>query len=359
MTRAAKAAINLQALRQNLQCVRRAALASRVMAVIKADAYGHGMHTVARALGDADALAVTCISEAIDLREAGIKKPIVTLQGYSDLEELRAAAEYGFWLVIHHRWQLRLLEKARLSSRVTVWLKVDSGMHRLGFSGRELPHVYNVIKRLPTVDGQPGLLTHLACADELNNPCTRQQIKCFDAAVAGLQGEHSIANSAAVLGFPATHRDWVRPGIMLYGASPFVDAEATEIGLSPVMRLSAPLISVKQHKRGDAIGYGGDYVCPQDMPIGIAAIGYGDGYPRHASSGTPVLINGRRAALAGRVSMDMISIDLRGIERPVPGNEVLLWGDGLPAEEIARHAGTISYELFCGVNSVRHELSHA
>lgn len=356
MTRAARAAIDLQALRHNLQRVRQAAPASRVMAVIKADAYGHGMSTVARALDDADALAVTFVSEAMDLREAGINKSIVALQGFKNLQELKAAAQYDIWLVIHHHNQLRLLEKQRLNSKVKVWVKVDSGMHRLGFAECELARVYRRINGLSMIEGQPGLLTHLACADERTNPYTRKQIRHFDSTVSGLGGEQSIANSAAVLGFPTTHRDWVRPGIMLYGASPFVDVDAAECGLKPVMSLSAPLISVKRHNRGDAIGYGGDYVCPQDMPIGIAAIGYGDGYPRHAPSGTPVLINGRRAALAGRVSMDMITIDLRGIDRPQPGDDVLLWGDGLPAEVVAHRAGTISYALFCGVGSVRHEI---
>lgn len=359
MIRPAKADIDLQALRHNLQCVRRAAPASRVMAVIKADAYGHGMHAAAGALGDADAFAVAFVSEALYLREVGIRKPLVALQGCRSLEELTAAAAHDIWLVMHHLSQLRLLETARLSSAVKVWLKVDSGMHRLGFPAGELIRVYNAVKGLSASGGCPGLLTHLACADERKNPYTQHQIRRFDSAVADLEGECSIANSAAILGFPETHRDWVRPGIMLYGASPFVDADASECGLSPVMTLSAPLISVQRHRSGDAIGYGGDYICPQDMSIGIAAIGYGDGYPRHAPSGTPVLINGRRAALAGRVSMDMITIDLRGIDRPKPGDEVVLWGEGLPIDEVARHAGTISYELFCNAGSIRHEVMAA
>ena len=359
MTRAATAHIDLQALRYNFRCARRAAPASRVMAVIKADAYGHGMKSVAQALTEADALAVTFVNESLSLRKAGIRKSMVALQGCKDLKELKAAAEHGIWLVMHHRSQLRLLETARLKSKVKVWLKVDTGMHRLGFSVSEARQIYTALSRLSQIEGPPGLLTHLACADEQENPYTIHQIRCFNSAVARLNGEQSIANSAGILGFPTTHRDWVRPGIMLYGASPFQAADGTEYGLRPAMTLKAPLISVKRQKRGDAIGYGGTYICPQDMSIGIVAIGYGDGYPRHAPSGTPVLINGQRVALAGRVSMDMITIDLRGIDRPQPGDEVTLWGQGLPVEDVARHAGTISYELLCHAGSIKHNVIDA
>lgn len=356
MTRAAYAVIDLKALRHNYQKARQAAPSSCVMAVIKADAYGHGMLSVAQALEQADAFAVAFVNEAVTLREAGIGCPIVALQGIRNPQELLSAEHHRLDLVLHHPDQLKLLQTSNSKNALRVWLKVDTGMHRLGWSPSELNNAYHAVIRLSAIVGRPALMTHLACADDRADGNTQKQLERFNAATAGLLGECSIANSAAILGFPQTHADWIRPGIMLYGSSPFIGESASSLDLRPVMTLKAPLISIKQYAQGDAIGYGGSFVCPEDIPIGIAAIGYGDGYPRHAPNGTPVLINGQRAPLAGRVSMDMITIDLRGIERPRLGDEVILWGQGLSVDEVAYRAGTISYELLCAVGAVRHEV---
>lgn len=347
MRRAARALIDLSALRHNLERVRACAPRARVVAVIKADAYGHGAIEAARALSGADALAVAHLGEALALREAGIRAPVLVLQGARGAAELAEAASRGLEIVVHHEAQLQVLESS--GARLGVWLKVDSGMHRLGVAPRELPAFH---ERLCALQGAaPVLMTHLACADDRSDPTTARQLARFDQAVEGLAGAHSIANSAGLLGYPDSHRDWVRPGIMLYGASPFVGGSGEREGLRPVMTLSAPLIAIRQLRAGDRVGYGGDYVCPEDMPVGVVAIGYADGYPRHAASGTPVRIGAARAALVGRVSMDMITVDLRGMRRPRLGDEAILWGPGLAVEEVAERAGTIAYELLCNAGN--------
>ncbi len=348
MRRAARALIDLSALRHNLARARACAPRARVVAVIKADAYGHGALAAARVLAGADTLAVAHLGEALALREAGIRTPVLVLQGVRGPIELAEAAARGLAVVVHHEAQLQALEASRAPLRV--WLKVDSGMHRLGFAPGELPGIHS---RLRAVQGAaPVLMTHLACADDRADPATARQLARFDRAVDGLAGTHSIANSAGVLGHPESHRDWVRPGIMLYGVSPFVGGSGEREGLRAVMSLRAPLIAIRRLRAGDRVGYGGDYVCPEDMPVGVVAIGYGDGYPRHAPSGTPVRVAGTRAALVGRVSMDMITVDLRGVPHPCVGDEVILWGPGLAVEEVAERAGTIAYELLC--NAGRH-----
>ena len=348
MHRAARALIDLRALRHNLQRVHDAAPQSRVCAAIKADAYGHGLLRVAKALDAADAFAVACVEEAVVLREAGIVQPLVALQGFKSAQELRAAAARDVQLALHQDHQLKLLADTALPNPVGVWLKIDTGMHRLGFDWPRTAQLFERLEGLSSVAGTPRVMTHLACADDLDSDFTNRQLHDFDRAVAGLAAEQSIANSAAILGWPDSHRDWVRPGIMLYGATPFVNGNAEAEGLTPVMTLSAPLIAVKRLKRGDPVGYGGTWVCPEDMTVGSVAIGYGDGYPRHAPSGTPVLVSGRRTQIIGRVSMDLVTIDLRGIDAHV-GDEVTLWGEGLPVDEVAAQAGTISYELLCAV----------
>ncbi len=347
MRRVARALIDLQALRHNLARVRSLAPASRVMAVIKADAYGHGMLSVAQALEQADGFAVTCVAEALYLRDAGIRHPLLVLQGFADADDLSAIAENGISAVVHEPAQLRLLESTIVKKPVDVWLKVDTGMHRLGFPPADTQWIYRRLSALSTVCGAPTVMTHLAYADDRVDPRTQLQLAQFDQIVATLKVESSIANSAAVLSLPASHRQWVRPGIMLYGSSPFLDGDAVQDGLKPAMTLQAPLIAIKRCQRGDTVGYGGSYTCPEDMPIGVAAIGYGDGYPRHAPSGTPVLVADNRAQLVGRVSMDMITIDLRNIKAPKVGDQVIAWGQGLSVDEVARHAGTISYEILC------------
>jgi alanine racemase len=347
MSRAACARISSAALEHNLNRARHAAPASRILAVIKANGYGHGIVRVARALASADAFAVASIDEAVILREAGINQPIVLLEGVFNASEVEEAAARHLELVVHAEEQLQVLEAARLPAPFPIWLKIDTGMHRLGFAPAQAADARQRLEACPAA-GQLRLMSHLANADRPGDARTDAQLDLFDACAEGFSGERSMANSGAVLAWQRSHFDWVRPGIMLYGASPFGDTGA-EQDLRPAMTLGTRLIAVNRRRRGDAVGYGGTWTCPEDMLVGVAAIGYGDGYPRHAPNGTPVLVNGRRVPLIGRVSMDMICLDLRSQPEARPGDPVVLWGDGLPVEEVARAAETISYELLCRV----------
>jgi len=349
MLPAAHAVLDMAALAHNLARLRGHAPRAKIMAVIKANAYGHGAIAVARALADADAFAVARVDEGVALREAGISQRIAVLQGFVCAEELELHSRHGLEPVIHSARQVDLLEAADLPRPVAVWLKLDSGMHRLGLDAEEFEACHQRLRRCRSVSQPPFLMTHLANADALADPATGCQLGLFHENVAALPGERSIANSAGLLAWEQALAEWVRPGIALYGVSPFPHRTGPEDGFKPVMTLRSRLIAIKPLKAGDAVGYGGDWVCQQATRMGVAAIGYGDGYPRHARSGTPVLVRGRRVPLIGRVSMDMISIDLGGCPEAEVGDEVTLWGDGLPVEEIARHADTIPYVLLCNV----------
>ncbi len=321
------------------------------MAVIKANAYGHGLITAARALERADAFAVARVSEGIALREAGIKTPIVLLEGVLNREQLDAAAAGDFELVVHAPEQIELLRQAPSGLKFKIWLKLDSGMNRLGFRSGDFQSAYGVLTTTAAVKQPINLITHLASADTPELPTTAEQLMVFAAATRSLAGERSIENSAAILGFPDSRADWVRPGLLLYGISPFKRSKGGDHGLRPVMTLRSQIIALKDLIEGDAVGYGGDWAATRPTRLAIAAIGYGDGYPRGASSGTPVLVNGEHAALAGRVSMDMIGIDVTDLERPPKvGDPIVLWGEGLPVEEVAIWAETIPYTLTCGIN---------
>lgn len=342
------ARIDLDALRHNFRLVREAAPGRRVLAVVKADAYGHGALAVASALDEADGFGVARVEEGVALREAGIGARIMVLGGINEAAEVPAALRARLDVVIHHPVQIDLLRRALqgVPGGFRCWIKVDSGMHRLGIAPDQVEVVLDELRSIPGIV-PCALLTHLANADDLTDETTHRQLERFAEAASSTDLATSIGNSAAVLAWPEAQGDWVRPGIMLYGASPFVGGIAAKDGLRPVMTLSTRLIAVNEFRAGDPVGYGGAWRCPEDMRIGVAAIGYGDGYPRHAPSGTPVLVDGQRAAIAGRVSMDTITIDLRGCPGARVGDRVVLWGEGLPVEEIANAAGTISYELFC------------
>ncbi len=325
-------------------------------AAVKAEAYGHGLVRVAGAL-NADAFAVACLEEALTLREAGMVQPILLLEGVFEATELPLCARHHLQVAVHHPEQVRMLECARLERPLRVWLKLDSGMHRLGLEPGSAPAMFQRLRGCPAVAPSIGWMSHLARADERDCSYTREQLQTFETATAGLPGERSLANSAGILGWPQTHFDWVRPGLMLYGASPFVDSLAADEDLHPVMTFHTRLMAIKRLRQGEPVGYGGTWCCPEDMDVGVAAVGYGDGYPRHAPSGTPVLINGRDAPLIGRVSMDMITIDLRGHPEARIQDRVTLWGGGLPVERIAQAAGTIAYPLLCGITArVRREV---
>lgn len=348
MSRGAVATIDRDALRHNLDRARAQAPRARIAAAIKANAYGHGAVPVARALGAADAFAVACVDEALALRAADIAHPLVLLEGPLEAAEVEAIAGSGFEAVIHDEAQIGWLAAYHGKAPLDVWVKVDSGMHRIGFACERVESVRERLLAMQRVRIR-GWMTHLGCADDITSQTTVKQVERFHAAVDRYPGWKSIANSAGVIAWPVSHADWVRPGIMLYGASPLLGRNAIDLGLRPVMTLTSRLIGVRELRCGDAVGYGATWTAPETMPVGVVAMGYGDGYPRHAPSGTPVLVNGRRTQLIGRVSMDMLVVDLRGVGAAKVGDPVTLWGDGLPADEIATAAGTIAYELFCDV----------
>lgn len=356
MTRATCALIDLAALRHNVAQVRHYAPTQRVMAIIKANGYGHGMVRVAQALldsgpqGAVDAFGVASVDEAVALRVAGVGCPIVLLEGFHRAQELPLIARYQLEPVIHHPSQIDLLAAYPTPAPLSVWLKVDSGMHRLGVAPAQVAQIWGQLRALGSI-GTIRLMTHLACADEPDNDYTHAQLSCFATATADLPAERAIANSAAILGWPQALNEsqWVRPGLMLYGISPYAHSVGTAYGLQAVMTFMSELIAVNWVRAGEGIGYGQTWRCPEDMRVGVAAVGYGDGYPRHAAMGTPVLIGGHPAPLIGRVSMDMITVDLRHHPWAEVGEPVILWGEGLPVEHIAQAAGTIPYTLLCGV----------
>jgi len=349
MARPTSATIHTDALRHNLSQVRSRAPNSRVMAVVKADGYGHGLERVARALAGADAFGVAALSDAERLRAAGLSQPIVLLSGFDDAEDLPQLRRLNVETVVHHATQLQMLEQAAPDEPIRCWLKLDTGMHRLGFAPEHVRDAYARLAAMPAVADDIVLINHFASSDELTKPQTREQLRVFAEATAGLAGARSLANSAAVLSWPDTHFDWVRPGGALYGISVIAGTTGADFGLRPAMTLATRLIAVNRIGKGERIGYSATWECPEDMPVGVAAIGYGDGYPRHVPAGTPVLVNGQRADIIGRVSMDLMTIDLRTQPDAKPGDPVVLWGKGLPVETVAAAAGTIGYEPVCSI----------
>jgi len=353
----ARALIRLGALKHNLDIIRAAAPESKIMAVIKANAYGHGMVTVAQHLGDVDAFAVARVPEAMQLRDSGITAPIVLLAGVMNRNEMNAAVQAGFEPVVHCLQQLELLETTSTGS-VNVWLKFDTGMNRLGFPPRDAAPIIARANAASAV-GELRLMTHLSSADEREGTTTSDQLRRFKPLIEGFDGSVSIGNSPGTLGFPAisdARREfgfrgdsWIRPGIALFGISPFADTTGAELGLKPVMQFEARLIARKPLSAGAKVGYKGKYISDKDTQLGVISAGYGDGYTRHFQNGTPVLINGRRVSLIGNVSMDMIAVDLGSDAKDTIGDIATLWGDGLPVEEVAPWANAIPYELVCGV----------
>jgi len=344
--------LNPHALTQNLAVLRAHHPQSKLLAMVKADAYGHGVAQVAPLLAtQVDAFGVAFLDEALALRAQGISTPIAVLEGVFTAAELAAARTAQLSLAVHSPEQVALLQAAPAGEPLTVWLKLNTGMNRLGFRPADALKVWHQLHRLPLVSSI-HVMTHFARADELACPQTELQWGRFCAvrdAIALAQHEPviaSVANSAAILAWPQTQTEWMRPGIALYGSSPFADQCAEHFGLQPVMTLHSRIIAVHELSAGDEVGYGATWVADAATRVAVVAIGYGDGYPRHARNGTPVLVNGHRCALIGRVSMDMITVDL-GAVAAKPGDEVVLWGEGLPADEVAQAAGTISYELFC------------
>jgi len=342
------ARIDLSALRGNLAVARHAAGGGKLWAVVKANAYGHGLMRVAGALGDlADGFALLDLGDAIALREAGFRQPLLLLEGFFEADELPLYAEYRLTPVLHVLDQVDMLMHAALPARLPVYLKLNTGMNRLGFSAEAFDPVLTALATSPNVSSVT-LMTHFADADLERG--IAWQMERFAEATQGCGQPVSLANSAALLRFPDSRQGWARPGIMLYGASPFPQMQGAEaIGLRPAMTLASSLVAVQQLDAGERVGYGGIFTAERPMRIGIVACGYADGYPRHAPVGTPVLVDGRRTRTVGRVSMDMIMVDLEEFPEAGVGSPVVLWGEGLPVDEVAAAAGTVSYELLCAL----------
>ncbi len=350
----ATAHIDLNALADNFHFVKSKAPNSKVLAVLKANAYGHGLERIAKALqancAGVDAFGVARIDEALALRAAGVITPIVLLEGFFDSNELAQLAVNNLQTIVHNEQQLAALcdQDLTLERPLKVWLKIDTGMHRLGVNVEDFSRYYQQLQSSVNVEKDIVLMSHLGCADDLANLVTERQIALFDQLTKGIDAERSIANSAGVAAWPNSHYQWIRPGLMLYGVSP-IQSESYSSEICPVMTLQSSLIATRKLAKGEFVGYGGAWQSEQETIIGVIAIGYGDGYPRHAKNGTPVLLNGRRVPLVGRVSMDMITVDLGIDSQDKVGDVATLWGRGLPVEEIAHWATTIPYELLCNI----------
>ncbi len=351
MSRTTVATIHLGALRHNLARLKALAAPAKVMAVVKADAYGHGLERVARALGgEAEAFAVAALGDGLRLRAAGHRQRIVVLSGPDNAGDIAEMQRLQLEATIHHEAQLQwLAEASPTRGRLRVWLKIDSGMHRLGFAPDRVAAVHAQLAAMTGIDPEIGLLTHFSDSEVFGGTQTPAQIARFADATAHLKGPRSLSNSAAVLGWPDARGDWVRAGGLLYGLSVVDGKSGTDLGFRSAMTLSTRLIAINRIGKGESIGYNGTWACPEDMPVGVAAIGYGDGYPRSAMVGTPVLVGDRRVPLIGRVSMDLITIDLRKAPEAEVGDRVTLWGPELPVETVATQSGTISYDLTCGM----------
>jgi alanine racemase len=347
MPRPLRATISSAALAHNLGVARAQAGAAKIWAVVKANAYGHGLRRAVGALGEADGFAILDLVEALTLRAAGVSKPILMLEGFFKAEDIATVARQRLTPVIHSMAQVEMLEKTAVEGKLGVYLKVNSGMNRLGFTVDNVRLAWNALKAHPAVESVT-LMTHFADAD--GETGVAGQLQWFNEMTQAFEAPRSLANSAALLRFPEeTRADWVRPGIMLYGCSPFGFKTAEDIGLKPAMTLTSEIIGVQNLQPGERVGYGQTYEAGQEMTIGIVACGYADGYPRHAPSGTPVLVAGQRTRTVGRVSMDMLCVDISDIPEAYVGTPVTLWGEGLPADEVASSAGTVSYQLLCAL----------
>jgi alanine racemase len=349
MPRPLVAIIDVAAMQHNLAVARSNAPHSKVWAVVKANAYGHGLAPAVQAFADADGLGLIEPDGAIRLRELGWNKPVLLLEGFFDADDIAMLAQYDVQTAVHCNEQIALLEAAKPQKLIDVHLKMNTGMNRLGFMPDAFRAAYARLQALPHVR-IVGMMTHFANGEHLDHAVmpVAEQIKRFKQASDGLAGSHSLCNSAGDLVHPEASADWVRPGIMLYGGTPG-GKTAEEFGLRPAMTLASEIIGIQHIQAGDAVGYGSRFVASHPMKIGVVACGYADGYPRHAPSGTPVLVNGVRTRTVGQVSMDMIMVDLSDIADAEVGSEVTLWGQGLPIDEVANLAGTIGYELMCAV----------
>jgi alanine racemase len=359
MSRSALAVLSTENLLHNLNIIKAKAPQAKVIAMVKANAYGHGLRSVSSRLSaHVDILGVASIDEAMALRQIDVTLPILLIEGVFEASELQIAATQGFEVVFHENSQVEWLCDLPIATpSITAWLKVDTGMGRLGFNLSEAPKIYKRLSISPHIRKPIRVLSHFACADEPNHSLNTTQMTRLNTFVQHMQEANiplSMANSAGIFQFPEAHHQFVRPGIALYGASPFantIGASAADLSLKPVMTLKTQIIAIRHMEKGAPLGYGARYTCPEDMRIGVIAFGYGDGYPRTAKDGTPILINKTRCGLIGRVSMDMITVDLRPCPDAKVGDSVTLWGEGLPVETVAEHTDQVCYDLLTGVQN--------
>lgn len=354
MSRTAIAILSTENLLHNLNVIKQKAPLAKIIAMVKANAYGHGLRSVSLRLEkQVDMLGVASIDEALILRKIGIQIPILLAEGVFEANELLIASTEGFHVVFHEEIQLQWLSNLSLPLPIQAWIKIDTGMGRLGFNSKTGADFYKKMIQTPQIAQPVRIMSHFACADNVEDPLNHHQIEIFQNFIHQFseKSEYSFCNSAAVFHFPRLHHDYVRPGIALYGASPMMHKSAKELDLKPVMTLQTSLIAIKHLKKGDSIGYGARFQCPEDMPVGIIAFGYGDGYPRTARDGTPLLVNNTRCRLVGRASMDMIAVDLRPCPHAQVGDPVILWGEALPIEEVAQFTDNCAYDLLTGVQN--------
>ncbi|MBN2690151.1 MAG: alanine racemase [Gammaproteobacteria bacterium] len=341
--------IDLSAITHNFEIIRTLAPKSKILAMIKSNAYGHGLVEVAKTIKNADGFGVACIDEAIVLRKNGINNRILVMRGFTDTEELLIMNSYNLSTVIHNKHQLSILLDTKLPKPIEIWLKVDTGMHRLGLEPEEFIKAYRTLKKQANIQKPIVIMSHLAEANEHESAKTIQQLKLFNKLIHNLSNPVSIANSSAIIDKAETHTEWIRPGLMLYGINPLSKTNKQNLNLIPAMTLKSQIISIKKVKKNEAIGYGSTYKATHDMLMGTAAIGYGDGYPYSAQNGTPILVNDKKCKLIGAVSMDMLNIDLTNAPNTKIGEQVILWGKKLSITEIAKYSNTISYELLCKI----------
>ena len=343
-----KAYIDLSALTSNLKLVKKIAKNSKVMAVLKANAYGHGLIESVKAIKSAEGIAILTIEEAVKIRKAGFKNTILLLEGLFASEDIHQAEKLNLNIVVHNDQQMDYLSDVTLKNPINVHLKINTGMNRLGFPPDQVDYLIENLNANPNVS-DITLMTHFATADEKQG--ITKQLDCFNRVTNNYNFSSSVANSAALYKFPEARLDWVRPGIMLYGASPFEDISAKKLEVKPVMSLISKIIAIQNVKKGQAVGYGKNFIAKQDMLIGIVACGYGDGYPRHAKTGTPVFVHNKLTTTVGRVSMDMLYVDLSKIDKASIGSKVEMWGNHISVDEVAQHSGTVGYELLCNISA--------
>lgn len=352
MARLAIATLSTENLLHNLEVIKKKSAGRSIIAMIKANAYGHGLRSVALKLeGKVNSFGVASIDEALALRKVNIKSPITLMSGAFEADDLLLSSYHNFNLIFHEKNQIDWLNNLKLPNKLKIWLKIDTGMGRLGFNLEQARVAYDALSNNPNIIQPIGIISHFACADNKDHPLNAQQITNFKQFTKNIPGLKSFANSAAIFNFPEELYDVVRPGIALYGISPFKDKTASDLGLKPVMTLKTCLVAVSDLKKDSNIGYGGKFTCPEDIKIGVISMGYGDGYPRSAKNNTPVLVNNKRCHLVGHVSMDMATIDLRNCPDAKVGDPVVLWGEGLPLEELATHTENIAYDIICAVQN--------